>query len=337
MLLPALFVGVFVALFPAPVLADDTSSARTELGRHLFYDQRLSVNGTTSCATCHLQARAFTDGRGRALGATHQVHPRGSMSLANVGDFEAKGGTLGWDDPNLLSLEAQALVPLLNERPVEMGLAGHEVKALDRLRDEPRYPALFRAAVPTDLDPFTLGRVVEALAAFQRTLVSTDSPYDRWLHDDEPLPEDARRGLRLFFASRLACFQCHSGEHFASKPGNFFNTGLYDVDGSGAYPPGSEGLFRHTADPDDMGRFRAPTLRNVAVTAPYMHDGSVATLKDVVAIYARGGRTQSPLKDELLQGFELTPDESADLVAFLRALTDEAFLVDPRFGDPWSD
>ena len=344
-LLPAL-VHLVLLLAPTPNAAAGSPAAsgggtaveaRAELGRHLFYDPRLSVNGTTSCATCHRQELAFTDGLGRAVGATGEVHPRGAMSLANVGDFEVRGGTLGWDDPNLLSLEAQALVPLLGEHPIEMGLRGHEVAALKRLRDEPRYPPLFRAAFPTDLDPFTLGRVVEALSAFQRTLASKGSPYDRWLHDDEPLRPDARSGMRLFFSPRLACSRCHTGPHFAGKPGEFFNTGLYDVDHEGAYPAGSEGVFRHTREPDDMGRFRAPTLRNVAVTAPYMHDGSVATLEEAVTLYARGGRTGSPLKDELLRGFELTPEESADLVAFLRSLTDEAFLVDRRFGDPWTN
>lgn len=321
----------FPLLESAATLDPETQSARVELGRHLFYDRRLSVNRGISCADCHQQDLAFTDGRARAIGATGQLHPRGAMSLANV----AYAGSLGWDDPDLTRLEDQALVPLLNEHPVEMGLRGHEDEALARLRDEPRYAPLFRDAFPMTGDPISLDRIVVALAAFERTLLSGDSPYDRWLHDDRPLPEAARRGMRLFFSARLSCSQCHGGFGFSAGPGEFFNTGLYDVDGKGAYPAGSEGLYRHTGRPEDMGRFRAPTLRNIAVTAPYMHDGSVGTLEEVVETYARGGRTRNPLRDELIRGFELTDQQAADLVAFLHALTDDAFLEAPELSNPW--
>jgi cytochrome c peroxidase len=150
------------------------------------------------------------------------------------------------------------------------------------------------------------------------------------------------RGMRLFFSERLACAGCHAGFNLsgptvhdgaATSPPTFHNTGLYDVDGRGAYPSTDRGLIDQTRRPDDMGRFRAPTLRNIAVTAPYMHDGSLPSLEAAVAHYASGGR-QSPFKSPRLKGFRLSAAEIADLVAFLNALTDREFLTNPAFARP---
>jgi cytochrome c peroxidase len=163
--------------------------------------------------------------------------------------------------------------------------------------------------------------------------------------------------MELFYSERLECHHCHGGFNFteasvhagsAFDAALFHNTGLYDLDGAGAYPAGNTGLYELTGEPADMGRFRAPTLRNVAVTAPYMHDGSVETLEEVIRIYEAGGRLiedgpwagdgrSSPLKSGLIPGFALTDDERADLVAFLESLTDARFLTDPRFADPYEE
>lgn len=306
------------------------SAARVELGRHLFYERRLSVNGRSSCASCHRQELAFTDGHARAHGTTGEIHPRGAMSLANA----AYAKSLGWDDPNLTRLEDQALVPLLNRHPVELGLAGRELEVLLRLAEDPLYRRLFGEAFAGEPEPVTLENLTRALAAFERTLISGEAPVDRWLRRGEPLPQAAREGMRLFFSERVGCSGCHFTRTFDGG-GKFVNTGLYDLDGRGVYPEGGEGLFRHTGKPGDMGRFRTPTLRNIAVTAPYMHDGSVTTLSEVIDLYAKGGRTASPLKDSRLTGFILTPEEKSNLLAFLEALTDRAFLTDPRFADPF--
>jgi cytochrome c peroxidase len=314
-------------LFPA---ADPQAAARAELGRHLFYERRLSVNGLSSCAGCHRQELAFTDGHPRAEGTTGETHPRSAMSLANVGSNRS----LGWDDPKLTRLEDQALVPLLNRHPIELGLSGHEIEVLLKLGRDPLYRRLFAAAFAAEPQPLTFANLTRALAAFERTLVSADAPFDRWLHRDQPLPPAARRGMALFFSRRLGCAGCHHGPDFDSG-GEYLNTGLYDVDGRGAYPKGGEGLYRHTGRPRDMGRFRAPTLRNIAVTAPYMHDGSVATLGEAIDLYARGGRTASRRKDARLRGFTLSPGDKSELLAFLEALTDRGFLVDPRFASPF--
>lgn len=351
--------------FPVPrVPADNPMSAtKVELGRHLFYDTRLSGNRTQACASCHRQELAFTDGRARARGSTGELHPRSAMSLANA----AYAVTLDWADPRLTRLEQQARVPLLNTRPVELGMAGRESELVERLAAEPYYRRAFAVAFPeapatdsatgSSLEPVTFERALDALAAFVRTLISGDSPYDRLVFqgDGDALPEPAWRGMNLFFSERLGCSGCHTGfnlsgpvTYLRGPPAEpvFHNTGLYDVDGHGGYPAGNTGLHAVTGRRRDMGRFRAPTLRNIAVTAPYMHDGSLATLEEVVAFYARGGRKietgphagdgrDNPRKSDRVSGFEISVEETADLIAFLRSLTDETFLRDPRFGDPW--
>lgn len=334
--------------FPAPAVPVENpmSAVKVELGRRLFHDPRLSGNGTQACAACHLQSLGFTDGRARAVGSTGQPHPRSAQPLANVG----YAATLTWANSVLPSLEAQALVPLFGDDPVELGLSGREALLLSRLAADPAYPAAFAAAFPEAPAPITVTTVVQAIAAYERTLISGRAPYDRFAGGDAAaLGPAAQRGLALFGSERLGCAACHGGFAFMGPvraegdgpvAGAFHNTGLYDEDGQGAYPAGNQGLIGLTFDPADMGRFRAPSLRNVAVTAPYMHDGSVASLPAVLDHYAAGGRSTlangapSPLRSPLVRGFSLSVQEREDLLAFLDALTDQAFLTDPRLGPP---
>jgi cytochrome c peroxidase len=316
------------------------SSAKVELGRRLFYDTRLSGNGTYACGSCHQQALAFTDGKPHALGSTGATHPRSSMSLANV----AYNVTFGWADPALRSLEAQIAVPMFNEHPIELGLKGREADVVRRLSEGGRDAPMFAEAFPGDSPSLTFGNIVKAIAAFERTLVSGDSPFDRYLYRDDrnAITPAAKRGMTLFFSKTLRCSECHSGFNFSgpvlyavSDPvePQFHNTGLYDLDGHGAYPSRDRGLFDKTGTPADMGRFRAPTLRNIAVTGPYMHDGSIATLAAVVSHYARGG-VRSAMQSDRVKGFRISPSETADLVEFLRSLTDQTFLTNPAFAKP---
>jgi cytochrome c peroxidase len=346
--------------FPRPRVpaGNPMTAAKVDAGRYLFYDQRLSANGTQSCATCHEQARAFTDGRGQARGSTGELHPRGSMSLVNV----AYAATLTWGNPTVTRLEDQALVPMFGTHPVELGLADDEKALMSNLRAEPRYRTLFADAFGAEPDPFSLAHVTHAIASFERTIVSARSPYDRYHNDrdDTAISPAARRGETLFFSQPLSCFRCHGGFTFAGavdfegrRPGGdggveFHNTGLYNVAGLLSYPPPNTGAYEVTHKPEDIGKFKAPTLRNIAVTAPYMHDGSAATLEDVIAHYAAGGRTISsgplagvghdnPNKSPSVHGFTLTPEQRQDLIAFLQALTDEPLLTDPRFANPWKE
>lgn len=340
---------------PRPKVPADNpmSEAKVQLGRHLFYDTRLSVDGTFSCASCHIQARAFADDKPRGVGVTGEVHPRGSMSLTNI----AYSPVLTWANPTQRKLETQALVPMFGEDPVELGLSGQEQALFARLRGEPRYQPLFAAAFPGLADPVSLEAITKALAAFERTLLSGRSPYDRFRLglDYGAISASAQRGEELFFSERTECFHCHGGFNFTETADHvgkgfveveFHNTGLYNIDGQGSYPTPNTGVMAITEDPEDMGKFKAPSLRNVGVTAPYMHDGSIPTLAEVIEHYAAGGRTitsgphkgvgsASPLRSAFVKGIDLTPEEKRDLVAFLESLTDEQFLTDPRFGNPW--
>ncbi len=341
--------------FPRPVVPPNNpmSDAKVELGRYLFYDARLSENGTQSCASCHEQERAFTDGRPRAVGSTGEVHPRGSMSLVNVGYAAA----LTWANPAVTQLEAQALVPMFGDQPVELGLTMPGTPLLGRLRADPRYKQLFPRAFGDGPEPFSIEHVTQALASFERTIVSGQSPYDRYRNDrdDSALSASARRGETIFFSQPQSCFRCHGGftmsgavatEGRPDSSPEFHNTGLYNLGGLLSYPAPNTGIFEVTRKPEDVGKFKAPTLRNIAVTAPYMHDGSVATLEDVIAHYEAGGRTiadgpmrgvghDNPNRSATVRGFALNPGQRDDLIAFLRSLTDEIVLRDPRFANPW--
>ncbi len=339
---------------PPPVPADNPMTAdKVEIGRRLFYDARLSVDGTVACVSCHLQDRAFSDGRALAEGVGGTVGHRNAMGLGNVGYMPV----LTWANPLVESLEFHALIPIFGEEPVEMGMAGQETALFARLAADPWYAAAFPAAFPDRDEPVSLYTVTRALAAFQRTLVTADSPYDRWKYggDATAVTDAAQRGEALFFSHRFECYHCHAGFNFSDNlvtarsafaETAFHNTGLYNLGGTGAYPPGGEGLAIHTLRPADTGRFRTPSLRNVALTAPYMHDGSIPTLEEVIRHYADAGRTipdgphagvgaQNPWKDPLVVGFSVTDDEIADLVAFLESLTDTTFVTNPALADPW--
>ena len=327
---------------PTPLVPRDNpmSPARIDLGRRLFYDNRLSGNLTYSCGSCHQQAHAFTDGKAHAIGSTNALHPRSSMNLTNV----AFNATFGWADPALHSLEAQVSVPMFNEHPVELGLKGHETELVTRFSSQAADVERFRNAFPDESSPVTFANIVKAIATFERTIISGDTPLDHFLYRDDQtaLSASARRGMDLFFSKRLACSECHSGFNLSGPvlfegsdlaASLFHNTGLYNVDGKGSYPAIDRGLISKTRKGKDMGRFRAPTLRNIEVTAPYMHDGSIATLEEVIAHYARGG-VKSPLKSERLKGFQISPGETADLVEFLKSLTDRSFLTNPALAPP---
>jgi cytochrome c peroxidase len=328
--------------FPRPSIPADNpmSAAKVELGRYLFYDRRMSGNGKQSCAGCHRQELAFTDGRARAQGSTGELHPRSAMSLVNV----AYAPTLTWANPRLTSLEEQALIPMLGDDPIELGLKDHEPEFLAAVRGDPVYRQLFPKTYPNESEPYTLANVTKALAAFERSIVSMRSPYDRyrWGGEASAISDAAKRGERIFFSSeRGGCFQCHAGWNFSGNVrfegagsrgemhGSFFNTGV------SLYTRPNRGLYEYTHRDEDIGKFRVPSLRNVAVTAPYMHDGSMATLEAVIDHYAAGGRLEHPNKSRILRTVKLSPEDRKDLVEFLKSLTDEELLHDPRWSDPW--
>ncbi|MCW5653122.1 methanobactin export MATE transporter MbnM [Hydrogenophaga sp.] len=342
------------ANFPVPRVPQDNplSEAKVELGRHLFYDRRLSGNGTQACASCHQQDKAFTDGLARSIGSTGDMHPRNAQSLANV----VYNATFTWANPSLLSLESQLQVPLFGDSPVEMGVNdGNVNEVLGRIRGDARYPAMFAAAYGSTGEVVTWSRITQAIASFQRTLISGNSKYDQALQGKAALTPAELRGQTLFFGEKAECFHCHASHNFndqvvhaatrvISTP--FHNTGLYNIGGTGNFPEGNQGLFEFTFKPEDRGLFRAQSLRNVEVTAPYMHDGSIATLEEVLDFYAAGGRRITtgpyagdgrfhPNKSDLISLIDLNEQEKADIVAFLKTLTDHDFLNNPKFADPF--
>jgi cytochrome c peroxidase len=260
------------------------------------------------------------------LGATGEPGIHNAMSVVNV----AYNSSSTWAH-DVGRLEDQALLPMFGTMPVEMGLAGAESELLARLLDD--YADAFTDAFD---DGLTGTNITRAIACFERTIISGDSRFDRFVGGDAAaLDASEQRGLALFESDRLGCTHCHAGFNLASSFAiegasevRLFNTGLYDVDGQGAYPPGDRGLIEVTGVATDMGRFRAPTLRNIALTAPYFHDGSAPTLDAVIDHYAQGG-VHSPLQSPFITGFALTAQERADLKAFFAALTDESYLPAP--------
>lgn len=341
--------------FPAPRIPADNplTAEKIELGRHLFFDVRLSGNGTQSCGSCHEPAHAFTDQKTTPLGSTGDIIPRNSMMLANV----AWLSTYTWGNPLLDTLEKQALVPMFADHPVELGMAANLDEILGRLRADARYPELFAAAFPDDDDPFGDRQIVLALSSFQRSLVSGNTPYDRYVSGADPdaLTDEQKLGLQLFNSETTECYHCHGGVLFTTAfvadnstttERSFENNGIYNVDGTGGYPAENTGLFEFTGLQKDMGRFRVPTLRNLKYSAPYFHDGSAATLDDVLDHYLAGGRTltgehagvgaDSPVKSSLVRPFTLTERQRAALLAFIRdGLADESFTTNPAHQDPF--
>lgn len=337
---------------PRPIVPADNpmSRAKVALGRRLFYEKQLSITGNYSCATCHRQERGFTDGNSVAIGTTGGLHSRNTPGLANI----VFAPVLTWANSNLRRLEEQLLTPLFGAQPIELGMGGEGRLLVDRLRGDEGHRLGFQRAFPDSTEPVSIANLAKALAAFQRSLLSFSAPYDRYRMSGvtNAISNSAKRGEKLFFSERLNCFQCHQWPLFTDNMKRqglpfeeiaFHNTGLYNLDGYGAYPAPNTGLHRTTGQAGDMGRFRTPSLRNVGVTAPYMHDGSVPSLDAVIDIYAAGGHylksgqfagdgRKSPMKSAFLTELMINDREKRDLIAFLNSLTDETFLSNPAYG-----
>ncbi|QQS31380.1 MAG: c-type cytochrome [Sphingobacteriales bacterium] len=293
--------------FPPMPIPDDNlmTKARVNLGRKLFYDPVLSVDSTISCASCHQQHLAFSDDRPLSKGVAGRLGFRNSPTLTNVGylPFLLKEG-------GVETLEIQALTPITEHAEMDFTIG----EAAKRLQSNPKYVQLSYLAYGQSPSPFTITR---ALAAFQRTLISGNASAD----NPQFLSPEAAAGKQIFFGEKAKCGHCHSGFNFTSN--GFENNGLYE-----SYA--DEGRFRLTLDPNDIGVFKIPTLRNIALTAPYMHDGSLLTLSEVIDHYQSGG-TSHPNKSPLIQPFELNEKERLDLLAFLESLTDSVFIANPKF------
>ena len=291
-----------------PPLNGETSPEKTELGRLLFFDPILSKNQDMSCATCHNPSLGFSDGLQTAKGSDGEFLTRNTPSLWNAG-YETK---LFWDG-RADSLEQQMSVPLHAENE----MAGNDSETVARLKAIPEYVKLFDAAFGKD--SVTMENAQSAIASFERTLISNNSPFDKYAAGQfDALTGQQRRGLNLFRSAATRCFECHAAPTFGSD--DFFVTGVPDLEGL----PHDLGRAAIVSDGQD-GAFKAPTLRNVALTGPYMHNGTFATLDDVLWFYEKGGGSQFGLEvDRHIIPIDLSEQEHEDLVAFLYALTDES-------------
>lgn len=283
---------------------------RWRLGKQLFFDPVMSVDSTVSCASCHLPQLAFSDDKSVSLGVENRLGTRNSPTLANVAYhpyFTREGG--------VPTLEMQVLVPIQEHNEFDYNI----VLLAERLAQISSYVEMAQQAYQRQPDAFVITR---ALGVFERSLLSGDSHYDRYQRGDETaLSVAAKRGMELFFSDRTHCSVCHSGFNFTNYA--FQNNGLYEE-----YP--DVGRFRLTGDTADIALFKVPSLRNIALTAPYMHDGNWETLQDVVEHYNQGGESHIH-KSEYIYPLQLTTTEKNDLVQFLQALTDDAFISNPLF------
>ncbi|WP_151087482.1 cytochrome-c peroxidase [Hymenobacter baengnokdamensis] len=334
---PTAYALTLPAGFPTPVIPADNplTNEGVALGRMLFYEKALSSTGIMSCSSCHQQSKSFTDGLPLAVGVDGVANPRGTMSLVNV----LWSTQLTWDGA-FTTLETQAQKPLENTIELHQPLAASVAK----LQATTLYPPLFEAAFGTKT--ITPALTLKALAQFERTIISSNSRYDKYVATRAGFSADEVAGLQLY-TTHIApgvvrgaeCFHCHTQPLMSSGyAGKFFNNGL-DVTFA---DPGRGGI---TLLAVDQGKFIAPTLRNIALTAPYMHDGRFKTLEEVLDHYSDHVQMASPnLDPNLIQGIndppfgthmDLTPTEKRQVLAFLKTLTDSTIITDKRFSSPF--
>ncbi len=327
---------------PEVVIPQDNPQTvdKVRLGEKLFFDKRFSADGTVSCATCHDPAKAFSDGLPVAVGIKKLKGTRNSPTVLNAVYYTSQF----WDG-RVKTLEEQAKAPFIN--PVEHGLKNHD-PIMKVIRADSEYVVQFKQVFGVSGEQITIDHVVKAIAAFERTLVSGNSPFDRYMYggDKTAMSEAAIRGLEIY-RTKARCQDCHTiGQTSATFTDNkFHNLGVgfsaiepnlfeivekfkkakesgQDIDESVLTDKEASelGRFAVTLDVEDLGRFKTPTLRNVALTGPYMHDGSLKTLEEVIELYDQGGE-ENPMLDSGIRPLRLTDQEKADLLEFLKALT----------------
>lgn len=309
-------------IIPPVIPTDNPQTAEgVALGKQLFFDRILSADGTQSCASCHSPQSAFTDNTPTSVGIDGVFGTRNSMPIFNLA--WNYGERFAWDGKEL-GLERQAEEPVQN--PIELHSNWDNV--VDRLQNHPEYPELFRQAFNTLT--VTKELTTKAIAQFERTLISANSKFDRYSLGETTLTTQELNGLDIFLREDKGdCFHCHGNPNNPLWTDNDFHNNGLDNSFSDL------GLGGVTGDPNDNGKFRSPSLRNLAYTAPYMHDGRFATLDEVINHYSEGlqnSPTIDPLMKKIAQGgVQLTVQEKADLKAFLLTLSDPSFINNPDF------
>ena len=286
------------------------SKDRYALGKLLFYDPILSLDSSISCNSCHKQEFAFGDNVAISPGVEGRLGNRNSPSLANVAVqpyFTREGG--------VPSLEQHVLVPIQEHTEMAFNI----LDAAERMAKVEKYQVLCEKAYPGKPIYFA---ITASVAQFQRSLLSINSPFDAYLYkkQEDAISENAKRGMALFYSNKANCYQCHSGTNFTTY--NFENNGLY----SDYLDKGRYGLTKLDTD---LELFKIPSLRNVSITGPYMHDGSIQTLEEVIEHYNLGGKVNNN-KSSFIRPLNLTQQDKDDLVAFLNTLTDREFIENEK-------
>lgn len=301
-----------VAIFEDVVHPEDnpTSAAKIELGRKLFFDNRLSRDNTVSCATCHVPEFAFTDRKAVSVGVAGGLTQRNSPSILNAGYLETV-----MFDAHLPTLEQQVIVPIQEHVEMDMSM----IDLLKRLQGIDEYVQAAKDIFDREFDAWVLTR---AIAAFERSLISDNSNFDRYFYQQEKnaMSASAIRGWKLF-SEELYCTKCHPAPHFTT----------YKAEANGLYEDYGEdkGRFRIHHDTADIGKFKVPSLRNIELTYPYMHDGSFKELSEIIDHYAKGGENHFN-KSEIIQPFQIDDQQKVDLINFLNSLTDTSYMKDYR-------
>lgn len=288
--------------------------ARIELGRKLFYEPLLSLDTTVSCGKCHQLSKGLTDGLPISVGVNDALGLRNAPTLANVG-YSPRF----FHDGGVETLELQSQQPIFSVEEMNFTIAGF----LERISEDEEYQRMFREAYNREPDAFGISR---AIASFERTLISGNSRFDQFEYqgDQTALNESEIRGRNLFFSSKTECSSCHVAPLLTNY--EYGNIGLYQN-----YADSGRARISHLEE--DKGKFKVPTLRNVELTGPYMHNGSIQTLEEVVEHFNLGG-VGHPNQSEKVKPLNLTSQEKSDLVAFLKSLTDSAFITNEAFLPP---
>jgi cytochrome c peroxidase len=283
------------------------TDAKVELGRKLFFDKRLSLDNTVSCATCHIPSFGFTDRKKVSDGVLGRKTERNSPSLLNAGYLPTV-----MFDAHLTSLEMQVIVPI--QEHVEMGMKMSEV--IQRLKAVPEYQMAARDIFNRDFDPWVLTR---SISAFERTLLSVNSRFDQYYYgkNSKAMTTEEIKGWKLF-SEKLYCTSCHPAPYFTTFKAE--NNGLYKDFGK------DEGRFRILHDSIDIGKFKVPSLRNIELTFPYMHDGSKNSIEEIISHYEKGGMNHWN-QNHIITPFKISVKEKNQLKAFLFALTDTSFML----------
>lgn len=313
----------------------DSAALQIAIGRHLFYDNRLSKSGNKSCSSCHNQRYAFSDGYRTSIGANGDQLKRNALPLFNLDSLKV----YTWANINITDLRTQMLIPFFNQHPVEMEFLSAKGALESLLEKDEFYNSSLRKAFPATKKPFTQNEVMKCIIAFLIQIQSYDSHFDSYQAGVENLTEQQETGMQLFYSENIGCSICHSGINFSQayqSSNAYFNTGVGYFENQ--HSNVDSGLFHVTGHSGDIGKFRVPSLRNLAFTAPYMHDGSMLTIGEVLDHYQKIGLEKGRLHRAMeLKSFTLNDMEKRALVSFLLSLSDSNLVVDKRFGNPFLD